>query len=325
MSEPVRDAVFGNAGTIITFRVGGTDANFLVKEYEPVFDANDLVNLDKYNVYIKLLINGMSAPAFSAKTLPPVETLTDNIDKIYKNSRDNYSNPRALVEERINERGKKEEKELLAEAEAFKQGGLEALLAKKKKPEEESPAIERNNEVRSELFEKQEGKLSNEEKILPATVEQSNEEKSEKTLRKEEKPRVFKYQNIIGDKMYKEQTARGGVKWYVGEDIDRSKYESMGIEISKEAEEMIKLAKLVFNKHDKNTDENHSQKNNSDKNDPSKKIDEDTHVKPNIDTDRENKPPENLKSKVKTEPHEIKEKDHTRYDLKDGEEVKITD
>jgi len=56
MEEPVRDAVFGNAGTLVSFRVGAADAEFLAKEFAPSFTETDLVNLDKYNAYIKLTI-----------------------------------------------------------------------------------------------------------------------------------------------------------------------------------------------------------------------------------------------------------------------------
>ncbi|MEP7162476.1 MAG: type IV secretion system DNA-binding domain-containing protein, partial [Candidatus Moraniibacteriota bacterium] len=72
LEEPVRDAVFGNAGTIVTFRVGAADAEFLEKEFEPIFLPNDLVNLPKYNIYLKLMIDGITGDAFSATTLPPI-------------------------------------------------------------------------------------------------------------------------------------------------------------------------------------------------------------------------------------------------------------
>ncbi|MEK7096639.1 MAG: type IV secretion system DNA-binding domain-containing protein, partial [Patescibacteria group bacterium] len=87
MPEEVRSAVFGNAGSIVSFRVGGNDADFLVKEFEPVFEANDLVNLDKYQIYIKLLIDGISSPAFSARTLPPVDKITGNGEAVINQSR----------------------------------------------------------------------------------------------------------------------------------------------------------------------------------------------------------------------------------------------
>ncbi len=104
IEEKVRDAIFGNAGTLISFRVGAADAEFLEKELSPVFIANDLVNLPKYNIYLKLMIDGIAGDAFSAKTLPPVQlkdTLA-NEDKVIRVSRERYASSRAEVEEKIN-------------------------------------------------------------------------------------------------------------------------------------------------------------------------------------------------------------------------------
>jgi len=103
MPEPVRDAVFGNMGTIISFRVGAQDAPVLAKEYSPVFEENDLVNLDKYHIYLKMSIDGITCPAFSGITLPPIKELTKNKEKIIKISRERYSKPRDFVEEKIKE------------------------------------------------------------------------------------------------------------------------------------------------------------------------------------------------------------------------------
>ena len=69
MEEPVRDAVFGNVGTIISFRVGAEDAEFLEKWFAPDFMMADIVNLGKQSIYLKLMINGISSRGFSASTL----------------------------------------------------------------------------------------------------------------------------------------------------------------------------------------------------------------------------------------------------------------
>ncbi len=69
LSEEIRDAVLGNVGTLISFRLGVSDASFLVKEFHPTFTIQDLVNLSNYEVYIKLLIDGMPSCPFSAKTI----------------------------------------------------------------------------------------------------------------------------------------------------------------------------------------------------------------------------------------------------------------
>ena len=104
MPETVRDAVFGNVGTIVAFRVGANDAPVLAKELAPVFDETDIVNLDKYNIYIKMAIDGVTSPAFSAYTLPlPEETpdLQANKDKVIALSREKYANSRESVEQNI--------------------------------------------------------------------------------------------------------------------------------------------------------------------------------------------------------------------------------
>ncbi len=98
----VRDAVFGNVGTIITFRVGAADGEFLEKEFMPEFLQNDLVNLAKANIYIKLMIDGVSSKPFSATTLPPhIQPFQSYKDIIIKNTREHYAVPRKIVDERI--------------------------------------------------------------------------------------------------------------------------------------------------------------------------------------------------------------------------------
>lgn len=102
-TEAVRDAVFGNVGTLIVFRVGATDAEFLEKEFAPKFNVQDLVNLPNYNIYLKLMVNGITSQPFSAITLPPI-TIGEgksNREEIIKSSREKYSNPRKIVEEKI--------------------------------------------------------------------------------------------------------------------------------------------------------------------------------------------------------------------------------
>ncbi|MCK5044752.1 type IV secretion system DNA-binding domain-containing protein [Candidatus Parcubacteria bacterium] len=102
MEEGVRDAVFGNVGTLISFRVGADDAEFLEKEFSPEFWARDIVNLAKYNIYLKLMINGIAGNAFSAQTLPPTVALEkSNKDKIIKVSQERYGVPLKIVEEKI--------------------------------------------------------------------------------------------------------------------------------------------------------------------------------------------------------------------------------
>ena len=102
MEEEVRDAVFGNVGTIISFRVGAEDAEFLEREFAPDFNVGDLVNLAKYNVILKLMIDGIAGSAFSAETLPPFpRPEKSNSEKIINSSRERYSTLRKVVEEKI--------------------------------------------------------------------------------------------------------------------------------------------------------------------------------------------------------------------------------
>jgi CxxC-x17-CxxC domain-containing protein len=99
----VRDAVFGNVGTMIIFRVGADDADFLEKEFEPEFTAQDLVNLPNYHVYLKLMIDGVTSRPFSASTLPPIkfDIAAGVKEKIIASSRALYTRSREEVESEI--------------------------------------------------------------------------------------------------------------------------------------------------------------------------------------------------------------------------------
>lgn len=110
--EEVRDAVFGNVGTMITFRVGAQDAEFLEQEFAPVFEVNDIVNLPKYNIYLKLMINGVTSDAFSASTLPPLpKPEIINREKIIRISQERYAKPRQEVEDKIKRWSEKEDED----------------------------------------------------------------------------------------------------------------------------------------------------------------------------------------------------------------------
>lgn len=100
----VRDAVFGNVGTMIIFRVGADDADFLEKEFGPEFTAQDLVNLPNYNIYLKLMIDGITSRPFSATTLPPIKIdISKGVkDRIIESSRRLFTRPREEVENEIN-------------------------------------------------------------------------------------------------------------------------------------------------------------------------------------------------------------------------------
>jgi hypothetical protein len=103
----LRDAVFGNAGTFITFRTGAEDAEFLAKEFSPTFNEFDLVNIDRFNVYIKLMIKGTASKPFNMATYPLSKDENPEIAAAIKQlSRLKFGRPRAEVEAEILEAGK---------------------------------------------------------------------------------------------------------------------------------------------------------------------------------------------------------------------------
>lgn len=102
MTEEVRAAVFGNVGTMCIFRVGAYDAEVLEKEFAPQFTAEDIVNLQKYQMYLKLMIDGVTSSPFSAAGMAPVpKQEVSYMKEIIESSRALYARPRLLVEEEI--------------------------------------------------------------------------------------------------------------------------------------------------------------------------------------------------------------------------------
>ena len=101
LTEKIRDAVFGNVGSIITFRVGAQDAEFLVKQFEPVFSQNDLVNIDNFNAYAKILISGQTSRPFNIRTIPAEKGSEELADKLKELSRLKYGRDRNEVEDEI--------------------------------------------------------------------------------------------------------------------------------------------------------------------------------------------------------------------------------
>jgi len=110
LHEKIRAAIFGNVGTIISFRIGAEDAEVLAKEFKPVFNDNDLISLPKYNMYIKLMIDGTSSQPFSATTVPLVEARHNFKGKVIAVSQIKYGKPRGEVETTIIERYKETRK-----------------------------------------------------------------------------------------------------------------------------------------------------------------------------------------------------------------------
>lgn len=104
LPDELRAALFGNVGTLITFRVGNADAEYLAKELYPVFDASDLMSLPRYSVYLKLMIDGATSKPFSATTLPVSEAVYEHSDIIKLISRQKFGRNRMAIEKDIESR-----------------------------------------------------------------------------------------------------------------------------------------------------------------------------------------------------------------------------
>ena len=104
MDDTVRGAVFGNIGTMITFRIGSEDADALRKEFSPEFTEEDLVNLARQHIYVRLMIDGITSRPFSAETLYPRQVPEEiYVDEIVNFSREKYGRNKADVDEKIAE------------------------------------------------------------------------------------------------------------------------------------------------------------------------------------------------------------------------------
>jgi hypothetical protein len=101
LDEKIRAAIFGNVGTLICFRIGASDATYIAQEFSPVFSEVDLVNLPKYSMYIKLMIDGATSKPFSADTLPLKPYTDSHKNEIVKLSQQKYGKKKELVEEEI--------------------------------------------------------------------------------------------------------------------------------------------------------------------------------------------------------------------------------
>ena len=102
-NEKVRNAIFGNVSTICTFRVGTDDAEFLEKEFDPIFTGSQLLGLNKHQLIMKLSINGKPSLPFIANTLPPMfEECVGQYDSVVAQSQERYATPVVKVKERIN-------------------------------------------------------------------------------------------------------------------------------------------------------------------------------------------------------------------------------
>jgi len=104
LTEEIQKAVFGNVGSMVSFRIGAEDAEFLVKQFEPVFDTQDLINIDNFNAYIKLMINNETSKPFNLLTYPPEQGNIENAQVIKNLSRLKYGREKSLVDKEVAER-----------------------------------------------------------------------------------------------------------------------------------------------------------------------------------------------------------------------------
>jgi len=101
LGEDIRDAVFGNVGSICSFRIGADDADFLQKQFAPTFSASDLMQVDNFNAFLKLLIAGKPATPFNIETLPFVSGPMERVEAMREMSYQAYGRPRAEIEAQI--------------------------------------------------------------------------------------------------------------------------------------------------------------------------------------------------------------------------------
>ncbi len=107
LEEKIKDAVFGNVGSMAVYRVGPDDAEYLQKQFEPIFNANDIIKLDNYNAYVKMLVHGTPTKPFSMRALPAPKGVAGLAPNIKELSYLKYGRDRAEVEDEIMDRYRK--------------------------------------------------------------------------------------------------------------------------------------------------------------------------------------------------------------------------
>jgi len=104
LTDQIKNAVFGNVGTIGSYRIGAEDAEFLEKQFEPGFSRFDLVNLDNFTLIIKMMINNKTSTPFKINAVKPTKGRIEIVEAIKKISKLKYSKTKAIVEAEINQR-----------------------------------------------------------------------------------------------------------------------------------------------------------------------------------------------------------------------------
>lgn len=107
LQQDIRDAVLGNVGTVVSFRIGSQDTEIIGPEFEPQVSDNDLVNIENRNAYIKLMIDGATTKPFNIATLAPMGQANEKLNQALKKlSRLKYGRDKRIVDLEIRERGK---------------------------------------------------------------------------------------------------------------------------------------------------------------------------------------------------------------------------
>ncbi|MBR5389450.1 type IV secretion system DNA-binding domain-containing protein [Candidatus Saccharibacteria bacterium] len=209
MTDSVRDAVFGNVGTTISFRVSADDAPLLVKQFEPTFDASDLIQMNNRHFIISMIINGEKVPAFSATTLSIPEPPQDNLDAIIESSREKYSRPRADVEEEIRETIEASEKYKKELSDSGRAAGEQGITQDYSRAQFvfQKPAKKEHSEQRERIKEES-------HQAKPGTVEQpepepiAEEQPAEKTDDVEDESYMFSSKKIHESKSFNPNAAK---------------------------------------------------------------------------------------------------------------------
>jgi hypothetical protein len=245
MPEEVKNAVVGNVGTIILFRVGAEDAEALQKEFAPVFEVADMINLTMAHVYIKLLIDGMSAPAFSAVTLPPVKVEGGHRQAVLDWSRSQYASSREVVETLVEEvaglRMKREMKEAAQAAHSIltqgassisidAQRGRQVAIQKQAQsiPAVQPPSVQSAVAMQSEekpplVIEQTPFPVVSEAVQKPNVLEATNTGIPEEGVNTEQgkvrmhEDRQSRPLRTLNGWVYREVSQKGGMRWFLGE------------------------------------------------------------------------------------------------------------
>ncbi|MBI4134299.1 MAG: type IV secretion system DNA-binding domain-containing protein [Candidatus Terrybacteria bacterium] len=104
LADPIREAVFGNVGSLVSFRVGPKDAEFLAKQFAPVFTEQDLVNIENFHAYVKLMIRGVAERPFNIEISPPAQGRSERFAALRDLSRMRFGRARTEVEQEILDR-----------------------------------------------------------------------------------------------------------------------------------------------------------------------------------------------------------------------------